>query len=165
MHGEARACELGAHLEVQSQRGHPDRHGPRHLEVEAARRSGPRGDQRRTSTFPGLVGAERHALVRQVGHGQQQGLQFGLDRLEARRRGVQLGLDRVTRAISASTDSPLALRCPTCLEAVAPGLQFLGAGLQRLRSASSALKADAIEEGLARLASFQAGDDRGEVLA
>jgi hypothetical protein len=55
-----------------------------------------------------FVGAHRHAVVRQVGHGQQQGLQLGLDQVQPLGAGLQFVGDAATSAISASAWR----RCP-----------------------------------------------------
>jgi len=75
--GEARAGQLGAGREIQSEwLAHI--HMVTHGEVEHARRA-----PAAKLHVAMLVAAHRHALVWQVGHGLQQGVQLGLDHFKA----------------------------------------------------------------------------------
>ncbi len=108
-HGEARARELDAHLEIEAQG---------RAEVDMVPRRERR--RRRVGALPALrapapyfeirmlVFADWHAGVRKVRHRKQQRLQFRLQGFEPRAGAFLLGLERVDLAISASTDSPLA---------------------------------------------------------
>ena len=77
--GEARAGQLDAGVEVQAQRL-ANGHVVLNREIKAA--GGAPGAQHHVAVF---VAAHRHALVRQVGHGQEQVLQLGLNHLQAGR--------------------------------------------------------------------------------
>ena len=115
-----------------------------------------------------VVRAHGHALVRQVGHGQQQGLQLGLDLLQPRRRLLELQLGRRHLGLGGLCARLVALaheHADLLGELVALGLQFLGARLQRLALGLQGLEGGDIEEGLRVLARVQALDRTGEVLA
>jgi hypothetical protein len=107
----------------------------------------------------GLVLADRHAFVRQVGHGEQQRLHLGLDLLQARDCSSS-ALSCATSAITASVDSPLDLSWPICLDSVAARLQLFGAGLDGLALGFQALERRHVEVRLGRLAFFEAGHER-----
>ena len=80
--------------------------------------------QRRIFHVARFVAAHRHRFVRQVGHSDQHGLQFGLNLLQAGGGLFQLDLDAATWALAASAPSlsPLPISMPICLTAGCAGL-------------------------------------------
>ena len=115
-----------------------------------------------------LVGADRHARVRQVRHRQQQRLQLALDLLQARGRAFELGLvlgDLGHHGLGLGVLALALEHADLLREAVAPGLQLLGAHLQRLALVLKRLEGFHVQEGLRVLAGLQAGDDGVEIFA
>ena len=115
-----------------------------------------------------FVAAHWHALVRQVGHGQQQVLQLGLDHLQPRGGGLKLGLERrhLRHGRIGLGVLALALEHADLLgQRVALALQVLGAGLQRLALGFQRLVGGHIQVGLRLLAGLQARHDPVEVFS
>ena len=117
-----------------------------------------------------LIGSHRHALVRQIGHRQQQALQLGLQRLQPLGRGLEFVLDA---GHSGHHGISLGLAGGTaCLElanlfaqGVALVLQFFGAHLDGLALGFEPAEGLHIEKGLRLFAGFQPGHGAGEVFA
>ena len=117
-----------------------------------------------------LVGTQRHAFVRQVGHGQQQCLQIGLDLLQTRGGGVQLGLDRCgLRHHGVHFGLPggaFGLELANLLaQRIAFGLQLFSAGLNGLALGFQRGEGLHVEESLRFFAGFQARNGPGEVFS
>ena len=117
-----------------------------------------------------LILTHRHALVRQIRHGQQHGLQLGLQRLQPLGRGLEFVLDA---GHSGHHGISLGLAGGTaCLElanlfaqGVALVLQFFGAHLDGLALGFEPAEGLHIEKGLRLFAGFQPGHGAGEVFA
>ncbi len=104
--------ELHAHIKIQPQR-RAHIHVVFGLEVKVARRAP-------AAHFDVvlLARAHGHAFVRQVGHGQQQGGQLGLDGFQALGRGIEFILERGNLGLGGfgGLFSPLPMSWPICLE-------------------------------------------------
>ena len=112
--------------------------------------------------------AQRHALVRQVGHGQQQVLQFGLEHLQALGRSVQLVLDRAHLGHDRIGLGVLALALEHANllgQAVALALQLFGAGLQGFALAFQSAKGVHIQEELGIFTGLQTRDHGVQIFA
>ena len=161
-HGEARARELDAHVEVQAQRcAHI--HMVLHFEIELGG-----GSPAAHFHVAMLVAAHGHAFVRQVGHGHQHGQQLGLDLLQAGGGLFQLhlacghlGLD----SFGAFLVAPAHQHADLLGQLVALGLQLFGAGLQRLALGLQRLESGDVQESLGLFAGFQPRDGGVEVFA
>ena len=105
-----RAGQLGSGLEVQASAEFTQ--GNVVLDVEIEGLGAP------TAHFNVVVfaGTDRYAGIRQVGDGQQDAVQFGLDLVQFGLAGRQLLAMRSTSAISGAMSSPLALAWPMDLE-------------------------------------------------
>jgi hypothetical protein len=132
---EARARQLGAGLEVQAQRRAQVDMVLRR-EVEGARRApAPHLD------VAGLVGAHGHAGVRQVGQATSAGCSSACRASSRSAPAFSSSAMPFTSAISAGRVLALALGMPICLlSALRCACSSSVRGLERLRSASSALK-------------------------
>ena len=96
-----------------------------------------------------LVGADQHALVRQVGHGLQQRSSspwIWSRRAAGSRARSCTGRPRPSRRRPRRA-GPALEHADLLRQAVAPGLQFLGADLDRLRSFSSERNASTSRKG------------------
>ncbi len=125
--GEARAAQLGAGVEVDAERG-ADVGMVARREVE-----GPRRAVLADFGIGGLVGAHRHAVVRQVGQAHQQAGDLGLHRLVACRRGGKLVAEAADFGHDRGHVATLGLELADLLaQGIAPGLQFFGARLDVL---------------------------------
>jgi hypothetical protein len=156
--GEARAREQRSGVEVQPQRS-AQVDMVLDLEVEGARRA--------PAAHLGVAlfaGAHGHAVVRQVGQAQHHVGQLGLHGLEALGRGFQLVAQAGHLGHDAGRVLALGLElADLTTQAVAPGLQFLGAGLDGLALGLEGREAGFIEKGLGVLAGLQPGDDAGQI--
>ncbi len=145
--GEARAGELDAQIEIQPER-RADIDMVAHREFQAARRApGPQHD------VAVLVRTHRHAGMRQIGYGEQQRLQLGLDLLQPGRRSFQRALDAghlghhlIDLRLPCR---PLGLQLPDlAAQRVAPVLELLGAGLDGLAFGFEGAEAFDVQERL-----------------
>ncbi len=106
--------------------------------------------------------------MRQVGHGQQQGLQLGLDHVQTRGGRFQLGLHLAHLRHHGIGLGMLALaleHADLLAQAVALRLQGFGAGLQRLALVFQRLVGGHVEVRLGVLAGFQARHNGVQVFA
>ena len=162
--GKARARQLGRGLEVQAQ-------GLAQIDVVAhGKVEGTRPVTMRTPAahldVGALVGAHRHAGVRQVGHGQQQRVQLGLDGVQPRGRGVQLVLDAGHAGHHVVGRFALGLALADLLAGgVALGLQGFGAGLDGLALALQRGEGGFVQIRLRILAGGQTRQHGAQVLA
>jgi hypothetical protein len=93
-------------------------------------------------------------------------MQFGLDHVEALRRGLQSVGQAVDFGHLGSRVLALGLALADLLaQRIAARLQFLGAALDRLALAFQRTESDNVEKGLRRLAAFEQGNGGGEVFA
>jgi hypothetical protein len=115
-----------------------------------------------------FVSAHWHAVVRQVGHGQQQGLQLGLDGLQPRGRCFQFGLggaDLGHGGIGLGMQT-LALQAANLFgQAVALRLQLFGAHLNAFALGFQCREGGFIQIRLGLLALVEFGQDLGQVFA
>ena len=158
--GKARTCQQRAGIEVQPQR-RAEIDMVLDMEVEC-----PRDTPASHLDVAALVGAHRHAVVRQVGQTHHHGRQLGLDRLQALGRGLELVADAADLRHHRRSVLALGLELADLpAEGVAARLQFLGAGLDRLALGLQRTEALDVEEGLRVAPGRQALDDTGQVAA
>ncbi len=156
-HGEARTGQLGRNVEFQPQRG-ADIDMVLGLEIEAARRADLAHFNVRR-----LIVADRHRFVRQVRQRQHEIAERGLHLVQLLRRCLQLIADAAHFGHHRRGILALALQHADLFgQAVAPPLQFFGAGLDLL-----ALRFQRIEGGDVQfeLARRQAGGDAVDIFA
>ena len=140
------------------------------LHFEGVRARGAPAAHLDVATF---VVARGHTVLRQVGHRQEHGLQLGLEDLQAIGAGLEfvtdtghLGHDGVDFGSGVFALGGLAFEHADLFgQAVALGLQLLGAGLDGLALALEGAETLHVQEGLGVLALGQAGQDGVEVLA
>ena len=114
----------------------------------------------------GLVRTHRHAGVRQVGHSLQQGVQLGLQRVEAGGGRIQLFFQAIHRRHDVVGAFTLGLALADLFgQGVALRLQLFGAGLQGLALRLQCGERVHLQEGLGGLAGFQPGDNAGQVFS
>ena len=158
--GEARARQLGAGVEVQPQ-------GGAQIDVILHREGVGAGRAPAAHLHVAtLVGTHGHAVVRQVGHAHEHGGELGLQRLQPLGRGLELVADAGHLGHHGRGVFALGLELADLLaEAVAPGLQLLGAGLDGLALGFEGREALDVEEGLGVLAGLQPRGHAGQVTA
>ena len=163
--GKARASEFGAQLKVQ-----PQRLADIHM-VFGFKSQGCRGAAQASFRAPFthldiacFTNAQRHAVMRQIGNGQQQSLQVELNLVQTGAAGFQLGLKRTDLRHHRSGVFAFGLKLADLFgQRVALVLQLFSAGLDGLAFSLQRLKDFYIEEDLRVLAGFQPGNRRGQV--
>ena len=159
---EAGAGQLGAGREIQPQRL-TNVHVVAHGEVKHPGRAP--AAQLHVAFFPGTDG---HALVRQVGHRQQQSGQLGLNHLKTLRRLLQLALERIDLRHGGVGLGVLAfalVHANLLGELVALALQRLSTRLQRFALALQRLEGGHIQKGLGLFSGLQPGNHAGQVFS
>ena len=164
---EARACELAAQFKVEAQRlSQIDM--VFHLEGKG-RRLAARPFKRAPFAqldIADLADAVRHALMGQVGHGQQQRLHVGLDLVEPGARDLQLGFGLADLRHDLAGVLAFGLELPNLPgQMVALALQLFGSDLQGFALSLQRLKRCCVKEDLRGFSGFKARDGRGQVFA
>ncbi len=106
--------------------------------------------------------------MRQVGHGQQQVLQLGLNHLQPRAGSFQLGLHRAHlrhHRVGLGVLSFALEHADLLGQAVALALQLFGARLQRLALGLQRAESVHVQESLGLFAGFEPGDHGVEVFS
>ena len=109
-----------------------------------------------------------NAFVRQIRHSKQQRLQFGLNRFQARGGGFQFGFDRRDRGhrcLGFRVQAFAFEHADLFADAIALGLQFFGAHLNRFALGFQRLERIDIQENLGIFAGLQSRHDGIEVFA
>ena len=164
-HAKARARQLGAGFKVQAQ-GFANVHmvfggkaQGRGFTTQAMR--GAPAAQLNIAVF---VAAQRHAGVGQIGQGLEQGLHVGLQQLQALGRLLQVVFDAGHLGHDVVHAFALGFALANLLgQAVAPGLQLLGVGLQGFALTLQRLKGVDIQKGLRGFAGVEALQDMRQV--